>query len=68
MIIRFNVLRIVFILAFAAMAARFFYLQIIEHDKYGKGVVIEVEGSIATISFKGDLKKLMKNHKAIRKV
>ena len=42
--------------------------DLIEHDKYGKGVVIEVEGSIATISFKGDLKKLMKNHKAIRKV
>ena len=40
----------------------------IEHDKYGKGVVIDIQGSIATISFKGDLKKLMKNHKAIRKV
>ena len=40
----------------------------IEHDKYGKGVVIDVQGSIATISFKGDLKKLMKNHKSIRKV
>ena len=40
----------------------------IEHDKYGKGVVIAIDGSIATISFKGDLKKLMKNHKAIRKV
>ena len=40
----------------------------IEHDKYGKGVVISIDGSIATISFKGDLKKLMKNHKSIRKV
>ena len=40
----------------------------IEHDKYGKGVVIAIDGSIATISFKGDLKKLMKNHKSIRKV
>ena len=42
--------------------------DLIEHDKYGKGVVIAIEGSIATISFKGDLKKLMKNHKSIRKV
>ena len=40
----------------------------IEHDKYGKGVVIDIQGSIATISFKGDLKKIMKNHKSIRKV
>ena len=43
--------------------------DIIEHDKYGIGVVIEVVGSIATISFRKDgIKKLMKNHKAIRKV
>ena len=42
--------------------------DLIEHDKYGKGVVINIDGSIATISFKGELKKLMKNHKSIRKV
>ena len=43
--------------------------DVIEHDKYGMGVVIAVEGSIATISFKKDgIKKLMKNHKAIKKV
>ena len=42
--------------------------DVIEHDRYGMGVVIAIEGSIATISFKGDLKKLMKNHKSIKKV
>ena len=43
--------------------------DIVKHDKYGIGVVIEVEGVIATISFKKDgLKKLMKNHKSIKKV
>ncbi|MBQ9024225.1 MAG: UvrD-helicase domain-containing protein [Bacilli bacterium] len=42
--------------------------DLIKHDKYGMGVVISIDGSIATISFKGDLKKLMKNHKSIRKV
>ena len=42
--------------------------DIIKHDKYGMGVVMNIEGSIATISFKGDLKKLMKNHKSIKKV
>ncbi|MBO6145755.1 MAG: UvrD-helicase domain-containing protein [Bacilli bacterium] len=43
--------------------------DIIEHEKYGMGVVVSIDGSIATISFKRDgLKKLMKNHKSIRKV
>ncbi len=43
--------------------------DVIEHEKYGMGVVISIDGSIATISFKKDgLKKLMKNHKSIRKV
>ena len=42
--------------------------DLIKHDKYGTGVVISIEGSIATISFKGELKKIMKNHKAIKKV
>ena len=43
--------------------------DMINHDKYGFGVVIGIDGSIATISFKKDgIKKLMKNHKSIRKV
>ena len=43
--------------------------DVINHDKYGLGVVISIDGSIASISFKKDgLKKLMKNHKSIRKV
>jgi len=43
--------------------------ELINHDKYGMGVVISIDGLIATISFKKDgLKKLLKNHKAIKKV
>lgn len=39
------------------------------HDSYGPGVVVNVDKSIATIAFKGvGIKKLMKNHKSIRKV
>ena len=40
----------------------------IEHEKYGNGVVLDIDGSIATISFKSGVKKLLKNHKSIRKV
>ena len=43
--------------------------DLIEHDKYGKGVVMGIDGSIATIAFsKAGVKKLLKNHKAIKKV
>ena len=39
------------------------------HDIYGPGVVVMVDKSIATIAFKGQgIKKLMKNHKSIKKV
>ncbi len=39
------------------------------HDLYGPGVVVNVDKSIATIAFKGQgIKKLMKNHKSIKKV
>ena len=39
------------------------------HDTYGEGVVVMVDKSIATIAFKGvGIKKLMKNHKSIKKV
>ena len=39
------------------------------HDIYGEGVVVNVDKSIATIAFKGQgIKKLMKNHKSIKKV
>lgn len=43
--------------------------DMVNHDKYGFGVVVIIDGSIATISFKRDgLKKLMKNHKSIHKM
>ncbi len=43
--------------------------DMINHDKYGFGVVINIDGVIATISFKnGEIKKLMKNHKSIHKI
>ena len=39
------------------------------HDTYGAGVVVMVDKSIATIAFRGvGIKKLMKNHKSIKKV
>ncbi len=41
----------------------------VEHDKYGKGVVLNIDGSIATISFsRSGVKKLLKNHKSIKKL
>lgn len=43
--------------------------DMVNHDKYGFGVVVTIDGSIANISFKRDgLKKLMKNHKSIHKM
>ena len=39
------------------------------HDTYGPGVVVMVDKSVATIAFRGvGIKKLMKNHKSIKKV
>ncbi len=39
------------------------------HDIYGPGVVVMVDKSIAAIAFKGQgVKKMMKNHKSIKKV
>ena len=42
----------------------------VEHDTYGVGVVIEVTNTILTVAFdkKVGIKKLMKNHKSIKKV
>jgi len=43
--------------------------DLIKHDKYGNGVVLNIDGKIATISFtKNGVKKLLKDHKAIKKV
>ncbi len=39
------------------------------HEEFGKGIVISVEKSIITVAFKKEgIKKLMKNHKSIKKV
>ena len=40
----------------------------IEHETLGLGVVIKVDGSLIDVAFKTGVKKLMKNHKSIRKV
>lgn len=42
----------------------------VNHEKYGDGVVVKVEGSLATIAFghKEGIKQLMKNHKSLKKV
>lgn len=42
--------------------------SIIDHTEYGLGAVIDVSGSLITVAFKCGVKKLMKNHKSIRKV
>lgn len=48
----------------------FTYGDKIEHETYGNGVVIEVSKTIITVAFKNGIgiKKLLKNHKSIRKV
>ena len=65
MIIRFNVLRIVFILAFAAMAARFFYLQIIEHDKYEQLAVNQQTSDITVSAKRGTIYDVNGNELAV---
>ncbi len=40
----------------------------IEHETLGLGVVINVDGSLIDVAFKSGVKKLMKNHKSIKKV
>jgi len=42
--------------------------DLVNHDSYGSGVVITIEGSLATVAFKCGVKKLMKNHKSLKKV
>ena len=48
----------------------FKYGDKIEHDTYGTGVVIEVSKTIITVAFKQQIgiKKLLKNHKSIRRI
>jgi len=41
---------------------------IISHDIHGTGVVVNDEGSMIEVAFKSGIKKLMKNHKSIRRV
>lgn len=40
----------------------------IEHETYGLGVVVKINGDIIDVAFKSGIKNLMKNHKSIRKV
>ncbi len=40
----------------------------VEHDKFGRGIVVSVNKSILSIAFKDGIKTLMKGHKSIRKV
>ena len=42
--------------------------DLVNHESYGSGVVISIDGSLATIAFKCGVKKLMKNHKSLKKV
>ncbi len=40
----------------------------ISHETLGLGVVVKVDGSLIDVAFKSGIKKLMKNHKSIKKV
>ncbi len=40
----------------------------IEHDTLGLGVVIRVDGTFIDVAFKTGVKKLMKNHKSVKKI
>ena len=40
----------------------------IEHESLGLGVVVRVEGDLIDVAFKTGIKKLMKNHKSIKKI
>lgn len=44
--------------------------DIVEHDTYGRGVVINCDKMIVTVAFNNNIgvKKLMKNHKSLKKV
>lgn len=42
--------------------------DLVMHDVYGSGVVISIEGSLATVAFKDGVKKMMKNHKSLKRV
>lgn len=42
--------------------------DIINHDIHGSGVVIKEEGSLIEVAFKSGIKKLLKNHKSIKKI
>lgn len=42
--------------------------SIIRHEQYGTGVVVKCDGSLISVAFKTGIKKLMKNHKSIKKI
>lgn len=42
--------------------------SIISHEQYGTGVVVKCDGSLISVAFKSGIKKLMKNHKSIKKI
>lgn len=42
--------------------------SIISHEQYGTGVVVKCDGSLISVAFKTGIKKLMKNHKSIKKL
>ena len=42
--------------------------SIISHEQYGTGVVVKCDGSLISVAFKTGIKKLMKNHKSVKKI
>lgn len=65
MIARFNVLRLFFVFAFAALVARFYYLQIIEHDKYEQIAVSQQTSDITVTAKRGTIYDVNGNELAV---
>ena len=42
--------------------------DIVCHEQYGTGVVVKDEGTLISIAFKSGVRKMMKNHKSIKKI
>ena len=42
--------------------------DLINHETYGHGVIVKINGDLIDVAFKSGLKKLNKNHKSISKL
>lgn len=64
-VIRTNVMRIIFVILFAILAGRFYYLQIIEHDKYEQIAVSQQTSDIKVAAKRGTIFDVNGNELAV---